>query len=306
MPLLAAALLAALAAPWHPEWGPPPPVAPYGNAPLPNARALLPMVHPLVGPFRYADGYGARRDGFLHTGEDLLAPKMTPIVAPISGVLGFKRESFWIWGDDGWAVLGTHLNDDDLGRRDHRGDRDVMFAPDLVPGQRIERGRLVGYVGRSGDATAPHLHFELYAPGPGGTTRGPTTSRVRDPLPSLKAAARLARPTPSLPAPEARPRPGELRLQGCVRRVDPGLEGALGTVTLLLTAEQEADGRVLPMVRPRYVRLRVAGSVAAEVGGWDALARAPRALTIAAYVSAAAPLDGAAAVRLSAAPYALR
>ena len=259
------------------------------------------MIHPILGSFRYHDGFGARRSGFLHTGEDILAPKMTPIVASFSGILGFKKNSYWIWGDDGWAVLGTHLNDDDLGRRDHRGNRDVMFAPDLMPGQRVEAGRFLGYVGESGDATAPHLHFELYAPGP-----GRTMGRVRDPLPSLKAATRLARPRAALLAPDAWPTRGEARLQGCVRRVNPGLGGGVGTVTLLLTAKQDSDGRIVPATRVRYVRVRVSESVAAEIGGWDALMAAPAQVPIAAYVPASEKPDDAMAARLSSAPYTLR
>lgn len=283
------------------EWGPPPPVAPYGNDPLPSERVIHPMVFPLLGKsWTFRGGYNSPRGSHLHPGMDIAAPKMTPIVAPISGILGFKRQSFWIWGDDEWAVLGTHLNDDNPGRNDNAGTRDVMFAPDLVPGQRVEAGRFIGYVGDSGNATAPHLHLELFAPGnrsAGGRTRG----NLRDPGPSLRAATRISSPKVAIPSLDDRPPAGQLRLQGCVRKVTPAEQGAPGTITLLLVAKQDASGRVTTTTRPRYLKLRVPTEATREVGGWKYLSRIPATTTLAAYVDARNPADNSVAIRLAAA-----
>ena len=229
-----------------PAWGPPPPVAPYGMTPLPNRWVRVPMVFPVVGKSRFGRSYGQRRAGFLHTGIDIQAAKMTPIVAPFGGTIGFKTESFWIYADSGWAVLGTHLNDDLPGRRDHAASKDFMFAPDLVPGARVLAGQLIGYVGESGQATGPHLHFELYAPG-----EGPMTTRIRNPVPSLKFAQRLSAPVPRILA--GRPPKGTMRLQGCVRRLDV----AGGKLVLILTSKQLPNGRTVRVSHPRYVRLRL-------------------------------------------------
>ncbi len=147
MPTWVSVLTFAVAAVPHPEWGPQPPVAPYGLASLPAARVVKPMIFPVVGVGRWNLSYNSVRDGYRHTGVDIRAPKMTPIVASFAGTLGMKRESFWIVGDDGWSVLGTHLNDDNPGKRDGKGSRDLMFAPDLVPGQKVRAGQLIGYVG---------------------------------------------------------------------------------------------------------------------------------------------------------------
>lgn len=267
--------LVALAFP-HPEWGPPPPVAPYGMAPLPKTWVRVPMVFPLIGPSRYARSYGRKQKGFLHTGIDIAAPKMTPIVAPFGGTIGFKRESFWIYAESGWAVLGTHLNDDLPGRRDHRASKDFMFAPDLVPGERVRAGQLIGYVGESGVATGPHLHFELYAPG-----TGSTMSRIRNPVPSLKFAQKLSAPVPMILT--GKPPKGTIRLQGCVRYLD----AASGKLILILTSKQLPNGRTVRVSRPRYIRLRLGQ------GKGEALEGVPGTTPVGVLVPAVAKVDNA-------------
>lgn len=39
------------------------------------------------------------------------------------------------------------------------------FAPGLEPGQRVEQGRVIGFVGATGWATGPHLHYEFLVDG---------------------------------------------------------------------------------------------------------------------------------------------
>lgn len=260
--VVGSAALAARPDSWHPEWGPPPPVAPYSLNDLPGEKVSIPMTFPVLGVTRWQDGYGEPRGNFRHTGIDIKAPKMTPIVAPFSGKLGMKTMSFWIYGDNGWMMLGTHLNDDHIGQHDHKADRDLMFAPDVYPGQHVVAGQFIGYVGESGDATAPHLHFEIYAPG-----QGPTMARIRDPFLSLKAARVISAPVSALSHPENRPAKGDLRLIGCIRKVDQ----SSGTITMLLSSIQNPAGQVTVVTWTQYCQVKVSQDQLRSVGGWSSI-----------------------------------
>lgn len=250
----------------HPEWGPAPPVAPFGEAALPSQWIAVPMIFPIVGPNRYQNSYGEERGGYKHTGIDIGAPKMTPIVASFSGTLGFKKESYWIYGDDGYAILGTHLNDDNFGKSDHKADRDLMFAPGLVPGQHVKQGQFIGYVGMSGKATAPHLHFELYAPG-----RGPSQTRIRCAYPSLKHAIIISRPVPTPVDAKDIPKAGEEKWEGCVRKIEPESM----SITLLLLSQQKFKGNPTVCIYPTWRKVRISPSLLESCGGWRSMRLRP-------------------------------
>ena len=150
-------------------------------------RVEYPLTFPVGGDDIYfADddvlGFGACRDGCsrLHEGVDLLAPKMAPVYAAAEatvGWLGSRCCSVFLRHDDGWESWYIHLNNDSPGTDDGLG---WGIAEGIVPGARVSAGQLIGWVGDSGNAedSAPHLHFELHAPG----------GVPVDPFPALLAA----------------------------------------------------------------------------------------------------------------------
>ena len=126
------------------------------NKLTPGMALKLPLspvwICPVQGPHTWRDDWGAfRADTGSHQGNDILAPRGTPVVAPVGGTLELKQgtiggNAFYVRGDDGNSYYGAHLD------RYVRG-----------PG-RIEAGQQIGVVGDTGDAKggATHLHFEFH------------------------------------------------------------------------------------------------------------------------------------------------
>src|SRR5687767_1010889 len=93
-----------------------------------TARVVVPMVFPIAGPAsatRYSDNWLACRSGCTrkHMGQDLMGPKMTPLVAPFDGVVtSVKREAAPGGGGNyvviaadrgpaaGWSAIFIHVN----------------------------------------------------------------------------------------------------------------------------------------------------------------------------------------------------
>lgn len=132
-----------------------------------NAEEVYPIVFPVNGPNYYSDTWGAARSGGrTHEGTDILAAKMTPVLAAADGTVGWVSSqccAMELVHDDGYRSRYIHLNNDSPGTDDGQG---WGFAPGIESGVRVEAGQLIGYVGDSGNAegTAPHLHFELRYP----------------------------------------------------------------------------------------------------------------------------------------------
>ena len=120
---------------------------------------------PVQGPRAFSNDYGQPRSGGRsHQGIDILSPRGTPIVAPVSGNVKHHNSSlgglsFYLSGDDGNTYFGTHLQS-------------------YAASGRVSAGTVVGYNGDSGNARGtPHLHFEIHPGGGGAINPYPTLSK---------------------------------------------------------------------------------------------------------------------------------
>jgi peptidoglycan hydrolase-like protein with peptidoglycan-binding domain len=110
--------------------------------PLPLA---WPLAHPVLG-----DRFGARDDGW-HSGIDLKAPMGTPVYSARPGQVVWAG-----WRDGGWGFLVVVAHG--------HGERSMyahLSRIDVRVGVWIGQGVRVGLIGASGEATGPHLHFEV-------------------------------------------------------------------------------------------------------------------------------------------------
>ena len=115
--------------------------------------ADAPSIWPVEG--RVGSGFGEREDPFngegkFHSGIDIEAPYGTPVRATADGDVsgaslgaGYGREVVLDHGHDVITVYG-HLS-----------------SVVAIPGQHVILGQIIGYVGQTGRATGPHLHYEV-------------------------------------------------------------------------------------------------------------------------------------------------
>jgi murein DD-endopeptidase MepM/ murein hydrolase activator NlpD len=134
-------------------------------------------VFPLAGSFDWGGrdaGFGAKRKGHRHQGQDLPAALGTPVVAPHAGVVEAV--------DYQPKLAGNYVVIDSDGE-----DYDFVFmhlrsgSIEVVVGEQVRAGQRIGTVGSTGRSTGPHLHFEIWV---GGWYVG---GHPIDPLPLLKS-----------------------------------------------------------------------------------------------------------------------
>jgi murein DD-endopeptidase MepM/ murein hydrolase activator NlpD len=132
---------------------PAPTPAPPAPPPPPPPPPRPGMACPVQGAVGYADTWGAPRSGGRrHEGVDMMAGTGTPLVAVVSGSVNFKQtplggNSIWLTGNDGNRYFYAHLSAFEGSSRS------------------VSQGEVIGYVGMTGNAPVPHLHFEVH---PGG------------------------------------------------------------------------------------------------------------------------------------------
>jgi len=117
-------------------------------------------VFPVAGPHNFGGPenlFGAPRDGYVHQGQDVLTAEGTPVVAPLAGTI--LTTSYQEGGAGYYAVEETAIG------------FDFMFAHcqaaslAVSTGQTVAAGQALCRAGQTGDATAPHLHFEMWVGG---------------------------------------------------------------------------------------------------------------------------------------------
>jgi murein DD-endopeptidase MepM/ murein hydrolase activator NlpD len=122
-----------------------------------NIRGFL-LQTPLDGA-RISSGFGLRLHPILgytrmHTGIDFAAPTGTPVFAAGDGVV---QQASWKGGYGRWLEIR------------HTGQWSTGYGHlsgwTVRAGQHVHQGQVVGYVGASGLATGPHLHYEVMLKG---------------------------------------------------------------------------------------------------------------------------------------------
>jgi len=117
-----------------------------------------------------------------HLGVDLAAPTGTPIRAAGDGRVqnlgwqGGYGKVIFLQHDGGYTTVYGHLS---------------RFNTSLKRGSRVKKGDVIGYVGMTGDATGPHLHYEFRI---NGVHKDPLTVKLPEaaPIPAAHREEYLA------------------------------------------------------------------------------------------------------------------
>jgi murein DD-endopeptidase MepM/ murein hydrolase activator NlpD len=120
----------------------------------PDRRLAMPLED--ISKRNIADTWGAPRGtGRKHEGQDIFAPKGTPILSATSGYVykigenNLGGQTVSVIGAGGRVYYYAHLD---------------KYAPGLEEGEWVTTRTVLGYVGTTGNAqgTPPHLHFGIY------------------------------------------------------------------------------------------------------------------------------------------------
>ena len=145
----------------------------------PDRRLAMPLED--VTKRQISDTWGAPRGtGRSHEGQDIFAPKGTPVLSATRGFVynigenNLGGQTVSVIGAGGRVYYYAHLD---------------KYAPGLEEGDRVTTNTVLGYVGTTGNAqgTPPHLHFGIY-----------TGSGAINPLPLLtdRITPRVTNATP--------------------------------------------------------------------------------------------------------------
>lgn len=137
----------------------------------PDAVLYMPVEG--VSVANVADTWGAPRgSGRTHEGQDIFAPRGTPVYSATPGYI-YRVGTSTLGGNVVW-IIGAG------GRRYYYAHLDAWA--DIEEGQAVTVDTVIGYIGNTGNArtTPPHLHFGVYS-----GSRRTCDRQVYDPLPLL-------------------------------------------------------------------------------------------------------------------------
>jgi len=129
----------------------------YYDAQGSNAKKFLMRQPVRADDVRLTSGFGLRRHPLLgeykmHTGVDWASPTGTPVLAAGNGTIeevgrkGFNGNYIRIRHANGYQTAYSHMS---------------RFAAGAAPGVKVRQGQVIGYIGATGMASGPHLHFEV-------------------------------------------------------------------------------------------------------------------------------------------------
>ena len=126
-------------------------------------------VFPIRGRHTFGDGIGAGRD---HQGQDIMAKCGKPVVAALPGRIKIV---------DSHPAAGNYVVVDSVGKAPDTAYMHLAGRPAVRKREPVQAGDQLGVVGQTGNASACHLHFEMWS-APGYYSGG----SVIDPRPYLK------------------------------------------------------------------------------------------------------------------------
>ncbi len=144
--------------------------------PLSLSFDLYGYAFPILGAHDYGGAggrFGAARSGHTHEGQDVMAACGTPLIAARGGRVQYSGYQ---------AAAGNYIVIDGRGTSYDMGYMHLLEPSPLQEGMTVRTGEPIGVVGQTGDATACHLHFEIWT-APGWYEGGSPI----DPLPYLEA-----------------------------------------------------------------------------------------------------------------------
>jgi murein DD-endopeptidase MepM/ murein hydrolase activator NlpD len=145
------------------------------SEPLSLSFDLYGYAFPILGAHDFGGSggrFGAGRAGHTHEGQDVMADCGTPLVAARGGRVQYSGYQ---------SAAGNYLVIDGKGTSYDMGYMHLLEPSPLQEGEVVRTGEPIGVVGQTGDATACHLHFEIWT-APGWYEGGSPI----DPLPYLK------------------------------------------------------------------------------------------------------------------------